>query len=227
MLNYYELIKLIGVNADNISTIQVLQESFNEDFRTAFDKISINKTTRNNAIKSYAGLSGLMADKEHSYLYGTGATIFYSTSVNFPAVWDDEKKQADFATPFLSLLKNQKPQDEYIKESGAVARALGWTPTGAKKYYIEIDGNTFDFSLVWSMFSMIADNNNKRGGCDVYTCDMDGRHKALLLKSKYGTAVILPFCNTKAPAFNVSFLNYIEHEKNIEKSMIDSVKGCA
>lgn len=124
----------------------------------------------------------------------------------------------------MELLKpeNRHPHDEYIADSVAVARALGWTPTDTtNKYYIELDGEKYSFNLVYKMYMMIADNK-QNGGCSVSLSRMNDIHKALLMTSKHGTVVILPFTGITNKNYNVSMMNYLRREKELDNIIIKS-----
>ena len=182
MLNYYELMNL--VNTDE--AIRIIREDFQDELAKNFQRRP-NKTTRRQAINAYGNNKELRADKEHSYLFGTGCSIFYSNTVNYT---DEEtgKKTADYAKVLSDLMKEMKPQDEYIDGCIAIARSLGWSPAGCdKKYYIEVEGNTYNMNLVYQLYSMIADPK-KSGGVEVFTAD-----KFLIMRSRYGLVALLPF----------------------------------
>jgi hypothetical protein len=221
MKNYYELLNMVK-NEVSIDTIKELQEDFNKDFRKELEKIQINNSTRIKAIKNYVNNDMTSKDDSHpgTQVFCNGYSILNTT---IKEELNCSKKNNTLSDYIVKALKNKKPVEKYLRDSIAIARALGWKP-GTKKYIFNIDDNyIFDFSLVYEVFSCIADSKNIYGGAECFLCDMENTNKkALVLISKYGIGYILPlnvasFNNN----YNVDFNYYIEHEKKIEKLLID------
>ena len=217
MLNYYELIKLIK----DTDAIEVIREEFKDDLAVAFGKCKVNKSTRAQACKNYGNLKELRADKEYSYLFGTSHSIFYSNSVHYT---DEETggKTADYAKVLTGLFKEMKPQDEYMDGCVALARALGWSPAGnERKYYIELEGMTYDFNKVYQLYMMIADSK-LTGGVETYIAD-----KFLIMKSRYGLVALLPFKWHVNDSYKVNFKHYVDLEKKLDERLVEEVKKTA
>lgn len=230
MKNYYELIKMLKNQVD-INVLQTLKEDFNNDFCEELGKIQINNTTRKNAIKSYLNKENILQDNKYSnqLVFSDGYSILNIVSNPKTAeIFSADKKTDKMADIIIKSFQGMKPCEKYIKDSIAVARMLGWKPgtTDTKNpFIIEIEGNIYNFSLVYSLFSCIADNNNAFGGVDCFLCNMENNSKkSLLIRSKYGVALILPtvFDNFN-PCKNVDFNAYIDHERNLENFIIN---GC-
>lgn len=77
MLNYYELVKLIGI--ENVDAIEVIRESFRNDWVNTFNSIQINRTTRKNAVKTYSGHENFIMDENTKGLYCDGVSMLYPT----------------------------------------------------------------------------------------------------------------------------------------------------
>jgi len=217
MLNYYELLNVIGI--ENIDAVSAIREAFNADFRKAYKSIQINKTTRKNAILAYSKHDNFLQDNEMQGLYCDGVSILNTTDHIITTT-----KTADIKKFVSESLPNRKPVDLHIKESIAVARAMGWTPGATNKekpYYIEIDGNYYNFTLVYNLFTCIADNTEKYYQVRTELCtDKRPGQNMLFLSSKYGCAFILPFnagVNGFYSANNVNFDYYMETENEIDE----------
>lgn len=228
MLNYYELIKLIGV--ENVDAVEVIRESFRNDWISTFSSIQINKTTRKNAVKAYSGRENFMMDENTKGLYCDGVSILYTSE---DAAYTTSKT-TDISKFMKEFLQNKKPTEVHMKESYAIAKNLGWSAGSVNKdkpYYIEIEGNFFNFSLVWSLFSCIADNSNKYNPVtvEIQTNKKPGNN-ALIMSSKYGIAVVLPFCtgdHGSYTAHNVDFTYYMESENELDSFFIEYCKKSA
>lgn len=228
MLNYYELLKVVGL--ENMDAVTAIRESFNADFRREYSKIQINKTTRKNAIIAYSKHDNFMQDNEMQGLYCDGVSILNTTGE--PII--TTTKRADIKKFVSESLPNRKPVDLHIKETIAIARAMGWTPGATNKekpYYIEIDDNYYNFTLVYNLFTCIADNSNKYYPVKVELCtDKEPGRNMLFLSSKYGCAFILPFnagVNGVYSANNVNFNYYMETENEIDNYIVMQAKKSA
>lgn len=223
-MNYYEIMELVKTQID-FATYETLKNDFNDRFNAELKKIQINNTTRKNAIKSYLNHVNIMQDKITNQLVFTdGVSILNiaSNPENMKA-YEAEKKCEKCADYLLEAFKTMRPTDTaYIWESVAVARALGWTPN-TTDYLIEIDGNYYNFSLVYSLWACIADKNSANS-VDCMLCDA-GNRKSLLMRSKYGCALLLPVARDALHITkNVSFRAYMDYEKANEDYFINLIK---
>lgn len=214
-MNYYNLLNMIK-NEISIDNLQAIRQDFNGHFLDELKKININNTTRKNAIKKYLASDTILQDDKYKgqAVFSNGYSIL---NIVNGAGYTAERKTQSISDVLLKAFKGMKPTDgEYIKESCAVARCLGWTPNN-KDFFIDFEGFYFNFSLVWDVFSCIADNKNVYGGCDAFLCDMENGRKSLLLRSKYGIGYILPVvmdaCHISK---NANYKKYVEYEKSLD-----------
>lgn len=229
MLNFYELLRTFGL--ENTDAVNALMESFHSDWINTYNGIQVNKTTRKNAVASYTKHDNFMMDNDVKGLYTDGVTFLSLPASD--AVYTSSKT-CDIAKNILPLLKTMKPVSFHVKESYAVAKNIGWnagTLNKDKPYFIEIEGNYYNFSLVWSMFSCIADNSNKWNPVEVKVCtENKPGTNMLILQSKYGMTGILPFyvgdrgCYN---AHNVDYNYYSETINEIESYQIEQYKKLA
>lgn len=225
-MNYFSLMALLK-NQIDYSTYYTLKEDFNGKFNEELKKIQINNTTRKNAVKSYLTHDRIMQDVskgENMIIFSDGVSVLNILSTPDNKTFSTEHKNDKCADYMLEAFKTMKPTDnEYILESVAVARAMGWTPN-TTDYFINIDGNIYNFSLIYSLWNCIADKNNANGGCDCYLCDA-GNRKSLLMRSKYGIALVLPVARDAIPDnANVGFKHYIDFERSLEAHFIEEIK---
>jgi len=224
-MNYYEIMELVK-NQIDFATYETLKNDFNDRFNAELRKIQINNTTRKNAIKSYLAHDNIMQDNKYNnqLVFSDGVSVLniISTPENMKT-YEAEKKSDKCADYMLEAFKTMRPTDTpYIWESVAVARALGWTPN-TTDYLIEIDGNYYNFSLVYSLWGCIADKNNANS-IDCMLCDA-GKRKSLLMRSKYGCALLLPVARDALHiSKNVGFRAYIDYEKANEDYFINIIK---
>lgn len=224
-MNYYEMMELVK-NQIDFTTYTTLKNDFNNKFNTELKKIQINNTTRKNAIKSYLTHSNIMQDIKYSnqLVFTDGVSVLnIASNPENMKTYEAEKKCEKCANYLLEAFKTMHPTNTaYIWESVAVARALGWAPN-TTDYLIEIDGNYYNFSLVYSLWGCIADKNNAYS-VDCMLCDA-GKRKSLLMRSKYGCALLLPVARDALHITkNVSFRAYIDYEKANEDYFINLIK---
>lgn len=212
MKNYYELINMFGF--DNISAIQDLTEDFKEDFSANFHGLQFNKTTREKACKKYT--SDAMQDKALPEVFSDGHSI-----ISIPGFTADKAKKFNIGEQLINFFKNQKPVDLYIKESVAVARSIGWK-SGTSGYFLNVDGNIFNFDLVYKVFSCIADPDTSKLSEYCYLVPFCKAY-GLLIRTQYGIGVILPINATACDeTHNVNFKRFTDVLNTVDAELVKS-----
>lgn len=207
MMNYYELISAIK----DMDAKKILFENLNENFSENYKAIHANNTTRKQAQKSYFSSKNIHTDKDVSGLFTDGVSI-----LNLPSEKNEHGTKCNIKDRAMEAIKDKRPSGlcyDYIECSIAVAKSLGWKPKDGK-YVIEINGAWYDMTLVYKLYSCIADKEC----CEVYQKQITPSCTYLLLRTKYGLAIILPL-NVKDGGdknYDCSFKHFVEVSKNID-----------
>ena len=160
-----------------------------------------NNTTRAAAVKSYKGyipehLAKIQDDDNGLYTDG-----FSALSVNVKgAKYDDNNA---IVKHFKNIFEHKQRAElrDSIDYSIAIAKNNGWR-IGDTDHYIIVNDCYYNLSLVARAFNCIADNK-VFNDCDIWQ-QTDTKYKALLLSSKYGMALVLPFAAPGNLTYNVT-----------------------
>ena len=210
MLNYYELLTIVK----DLDAVAAINEAFRKDFRKARDGVKASACTRKKAAEIYKA-NATTTDRTTEGIFSDDKTAVYLTENTTPGT----QKAADISQIFTDSMNNKKPVDICMRESLALARSLGWK-NGGERYHISISGNDFDFSLLYRVLTTIADGETyDLAQCYLSEC-CNGK-KVLLLWSKYGLAIVLPFIGGGPDSREVSFSHYMEVQKAIEDRVVN------
>ena len=134
-------------------------------------------------------------------IYIDGVT---AVSVRTPGARYDENNET--VKMFLSILKDRRPADmrDSLDYSIAEAKENGWR-LGDTDHYITVNGENYNLSLVARIYNIIADPKTEYNGVrwEIET-GVDRKHHALILTSKHGIGVVLPFNSSTARMYNVT-----------------------
>lgn len=210
MKNYYELINLFGF--DNISAIQELTEDFKDDFAENFHALSFNKSTRRAAVEKYA--KNAMQDEKLPEILSDSISV-----IAIPSYSANISRKTQISEQFTNFFKNQKPVDLYLKESVAVARSIGWKP-GADGYILNVDGNIYNWNLVYNVFSCIADPDITKLSEQCYLTPFNNSN-GLIIRTNFGIGFVLPINASKCnECKNVNFKHFTEIINNVDAEII-------
>ena len=201
MMNYYELFNAIK----DTDAKRILLENLKEAFSENCNAMQANNTTRKQAQKSYFSNKNIHTDKDIGGLFTDGVSI-----LNLPSEKNEHGTKCNVKDRAIEAIKDKQPAGvlyEYIRRSIAVAKSLGWKPKDGK-YVIEINGAWYDMTLVYRLYSCIADKK----GCEVYQKQINPSCTYLILRTQYGIAIILPL-NVKDGGdknYDCSFNHFVE-----------------
>lgn len=223
--NYYELIEMIK-NDVNTDVLRELLQDMQSEYINELDKIQINNTTRKNAINNYLKHSGVAQCPDTSAkLFCDGVSVI---GLNGKNDYEITQKNPNIKKVFDEIMKheNRRPIDDiYFKGCIAIAKANGWNYNTTKKYYIEIDGNYYDFYLVLSVWGCIADKSGER--CELVNINNTRyrNKKGLLISTEYGIGYILPvFTESVYKPLLCDFRNYMNFRNDIDDFIINQAK---
>ena len=197
-----EILRTLRGKVDT-ATMTALLNQFRDEVGQTWNGIKNNKTTRAAAVKSYKGntpkhLASKQDDANGLYCDGVSAL---SVSVK-GAKYDDNNDIVKF---FKEIFENKTRVDlkTSINYSIATAKCNGWR-LGDTDHYIMVNGFYYNLSLVARGFNCIADSK-MYNDCDVWQETTPGKkYKALLLSSKYGLYMVLPFAAPANKTYNVT-----------------------
>lgn len=218
MRNFIELYRMLKGHTDEETLASLIFEYRMEINETAME-LKHNNTTRKAALESYKKIckaTNIPQDEENG-LYCEGHS---AVCVNVPRPhYNEEHPVFKCLFKVVKEMKRPTPLKDSIDYSIAMAKVNGWK-LGDDTHYITVDGNTYNLTLVARIFNIIADNNNFNGS-DV----MMGSNKELIIKSKYGFGIVLPFIHNTCGKYDVT-PGEGDLEK-IENDNIESIKGVA
>ena len=221
MLNFYDLIKIFGY--ENPEAITAAKEDFINDFQKNFKSLSLTEKEREKNLTSFYNYKDTMIDKENNFIVATPTMIISPTLATFNAIQDkiklEGKKQVDIYKHCKAFFEGKrKPVDSYIHDSIAIAKSLGFRAC-SKDFYLDIDGNYYNFDLVYTAFNSIGDPDKKHYSVKYELCypEWDEKHPALMISCKNGIAFILPMLY---PAkYECSFSTLAKKEKALETAL--------
>lgn len=220
MLNFYDLIKIFGF--ENLEAITAAKEDFINDFQKNFKALSLTEKEREKNLISFYNSKETMLDKTNNFIVATSTMIVSPTSPTFRAIQDkiklEGKKQVDIYKHCKAFFEGKrKPVDSYIHDSIAIAKSLGFR-AGSKDFYLDIDGNYYNFDLIYTAFNVIGDPDKTHYSVRYELCfpKWDEKHTALMISCKNGIAFILPM---RYPSkYEVSFSTLAKKEKALEEA---------
>lgn len=195
-----EILRTLRGKTD-VDTMNIIINSFRDEVGQTWSGIKNNNTTRAAAVKSYKGntpkhLANKQDDANGLYCDGVSA-------LNIPVKGAKYDENNDIVKFFMDILKNKVPVDlkTSINYSIATAKCNGWR-LGDTDHYIRVNDCYYNLSLVARGFNCIADPKTYND-CNVYQAK-EGKYKALLLTSKYGLYMVLPFAMPGNLAYDVT-----------------------
>lgn len=202
MIRMIELLKKLEGHTDNETMIEFITGIRLDILETA-QTIKHNNSTRKAALNSYIkSIPDRLQEKQDTengiYLDGTSAV-----SVRTPGARYDENNET--VKMFLSILKNRKPADmrDSLDYPIAEAKENGWR-LGDTDHYITVNGEKYNLSLVARIYNIIADPKEYNGvRWEIETGD-NRKHHALIMTSKHGIGVVLPFNSSIARMYDVT-----------------------
>lgn len=210
MLNYYELLDIVK----DLEAVAAINEAFRKDFRKARDGVKASACTRKKAAEIYKA-NATTTDRTTEGIFSDEKTAVYLTENATPGT----QKAADISQIFTDAMNRKKPVEICLRESIALAKSLGWK-NGGERYHIAVDGLYFDFSLIYNVLSTIADGKG-RDFAECYISECGNGNKALLMRSKYGLGIVLPFMGGGPSYREVSFSHFMEVQKAIEDRVVN------
>lgn len=203
MKRIIELLKKLEGHTDNNTMTEIITGIRLDILETA-QTIKHNNSTRKAALSSYIkSIPDRLLEKQDTEngIYTDGTT---AVSVRTPGARYDENN--DMVKMFLSILKNRKPIDmrDSLDYSIAEAKENGWR-LGDTDHYITVNGETYNLSLVARIYNIIADPKIEYNGVrwEIETRD-DRKQHALILTSKHGIGVVLPFNSSTDRMYDVT-----------------------
>lgn len=198
-----DLLKKLEGHTDNDTMTEIIAGIRLDILETA-QTIKHNNSTRKAALNSYIkSIPDRLQEKQDAengiYIDGTTAV-----SVRTPGARYDENN--DTVKMFLSILKDRKPADmrDSLDYSIAEAKENGWR-LGDTDHYITANGERYNLSLVARIYNIIADPKTEYNGVrwEIETGE-DRKHHALILTSKHGIGVVLPFNSSITRMYDVT-----------------------
>ena len=203
MIRIIELLKKLEGHTDNDTMAEIIAGIRLDILETA-QTIKHNNSTRKAALNSYIkSIPDRLQEKQDAEngIYTDGTT---AVSVRTPGARYDEND--DMVKMFLSILKDRKPADmrDSLDYSIAEAKENGWR-LGDTDHYITVNGERYNLSLVAHIYNIIADPKTEYNGVrwEIETGD-DRKHHALILTSKHGIGVVLPFNSSITRMYDVT-----------------------
>ena len=203
MIKMIELLKKLEGHTDNDTMTEIITGIRLDILETA-QTIKHNNSTRKAALNSYIkSIPDRLQEKQDAengiYIDGTTAV-----SVRTPGARYDENN--DTVKIFLSILKDRKPVDmrDSLDYPIAEAKENGWR-LGDTDHYITVNGENYNLSLVARIYNIIADPKSEYNGVrwEIESGE-DRKHHALILTSKHGIGVVLPFNSSTARMYDVT-----------------------
>lgn len=202
MKRIIDLLKKLEGHTDNDTMTDIITGIRLDILETA-QTIKHNNSTRKAALNSYIkSIPDRLQEKQDTEngIYIDGVT---AVSVRTPGARYDENNET--VKMFLSILKNRKPADmrDSLDYPIAEAKENGWR-LGDTDHYITVNGEKYNLSLVARIYNIIADPKEYNGvRWEIETGD-DRKHHALILTSKHGIGVVLPFNSSINRMYNVT-----------------------
>lgn len=203
MKKMIELLRTLEGHTDS-ETMTKLITGIRLDILETAQNIHHNNSTRKAALSSYIkSIPDRLQEKQDTEngLYIDGVT---AVSVRTPGARYDENN--DTVKMFLSILKDRKPADmrDSLDYPIAEAKENGWR-LGDTDHYITVNGEKYNLSLVARIYNIIADPKSEYNGVrwEIESGD-DRKHHALILTSKHGIGVVLPFNSSTARMYDVT-----------------------
>jgi len=202
MKKMIELLRKIEGHTDNDTMIDLIGDA-RLDILEILKSIKHNNTTRKAALESYKkSIPDHLQKKQipESGVYVDGVT---AVNVRTPGARYDEEN--DTIKMILQIIKNKKPADmrDSLDYPIAEAKYNGWR-LGDRDHYIVVNGETYNLSLVAKVYNILADSKDLYGVRWEIETGEDKRHHALILSSKHGLGVVLPFNNSIERLYNVT-----------------------
>lgn len=202
MKRIIDLLKKLEGHTDNDTMAEIIA-GIRLDIMETAQTIKHNNSTRKAALNSYIkSIPDRLQEKQDTengiYLDGTTAV-----SVRTPGARYDENNET--VKMFLSILKNRKPADmrDSLDYPIAEAKENGWR-LGDTDHYITVNGEKYNLSLVARIYNIIADPKEYNGvRWEIETGD-NRKHHALIMTSKHGIGVVLPFNSSIARMYDVT-----------------------
>lgn len=203
MKKMIDLLKKLEGHTDN-DTMAELIAGIRLDILETAQTIKHSNSTRKAALNSYIkSIPDRLQEKQDTengiYIDGTTAV-----SVRTPGARYDENNET--VKMFLSILKNRKPADmrDSLDYSIAEAKENGWR-LGDTDHFITVNGERYNLSLVAHIYNIIADPKTEYNGVrwEIETGD-NRKHHALIMTSKHGIGVVLPFNSSIARMYDVT-----------------------
>ena len=139
--------------------------------------------------------------------------------IAIPSYSANISRKIKISEQFTNFFKNQKPVDLYLKESVAVARSIGWK-AGADGYILNVDGNIYNWNLVYNVFSCIADPDTTKLSEQCYLTPFNNSN-GLIIRTNYGIGFVLPIYASKCNEFkDVNFKHFTETINNVDAEII-------
>lgn len=203
MKRIIDLLKKLEGHTDNDTMIEIITGIRLDILETA-QTIKHNNSTRKAALNSYTkSIPDRLQEKQDTEngIYTDGVS---AVSVRTPGAKYDENNE--MVKMFLSILKDIKPADmrDALDYSIAEAKENGWR-LGDTDHYITVNGERYNLSLVAHIYNIIADPKTEYNGVrwEIETGN-DRKHHALILTSKHGIGVVLPFNSSTARMYDVT-----------------------
>lgn len=197
-----EILRTLRGKTD-VDTMNIIINSFRDEVGQTWNGIKNNNTTRAAAVKSYKGntpghLAKMQDDDNGLFTDGFTALSLPVKGAKYP---DDNT----IVKHFKGILQNKTRVDlkTSINYSIATAKCNGWR-LGDTDHYIKVNDCYYNLSLVARGFNCIADPKTYND-CDIWQDNTPGnKYKALLLSSKYGLYMVLPFAAPGNLTYNVT-----------------------
>ena len=203
MKKMIDLLRTLNGHTDNEIMLDLIA-GIRTDIYNTVQTIHHNNTTRKAALNSY--IKNIPDNLKNKQLPESGVYIDGVTAValNTPGARYNEDDET--VKIILSIIKDKKPADmrDSLDYPIAEAKENGWR-LGDTDHYIVMEGETYNLSIVARVYNMIADPKKEYNGVrwEIETGD-NKKHHALILTSRYGIGVVLPFNNNTDKLYNVT-----------------------
>ena len=216
MFNFYDIVTLFGL--ENIEAIEKAKENFLEDFRTAYNNISLSEKEREKNLDFFVSANHSDMNNEPGLYANSTFLVFVKKPANVKA-----KSTADL-TGILKRNVFDRPKmpldnlDFDFYDCIANARALGYKQ-GSKDYYINANGHYYYFDLLFQIWQLIG--TGKKSDHITFDIQINEKYPMLWMTTKNGVGFLLP--STMPGKYEVSNRTFLNLCKSIENRKLEKI----